>query len=41
MTMGMMPVTGKPLLFLSYGGSSYMSAFALIGLVQSIKIHVD
>ncbi|MBP9477014.1 MAG: rod shape-determining protein RodA [Sebaldella sp.] len=41
MTMGMMPVTGKPLLFLSYGGSSYMSAFALIGLVQSIKIHID
>ena len=41
MTMGMMPVTGKPLLFLSYGGSSYIASFMIIGLVQSVKIHVD
>ena len=41
MTMGLMPVTGKPLLFLSYGGSSYMSSFIMIGLVESVKIHVD
>lgn len=41
MTMGMMPVTGKPLLFLSYGGSSYLASFILIGLVQSVRIHTD
>lgn len=39
MTLGIVPVTGKPLLFMSYGGSSYISSFIMIGLVQSIKTH--
>jgi rod shape determining protein RodA len=36
MTMGIMPITGIPLLFVSYGGSSLMSAMMGIGLALSI-----
>ena len=39
MTLGLVPVTGKPLLLMSYGGSSFLSAFMMIGLAQSIKMH--
>lgn len=39
MTLGLVPVTGKPLLLMSYGGSSFLSSFIMIGLVQSIKTH--
>lgn len=39
MIMGIMPVTGLPLLFISYGGTSLVISFILIGLVESIKIH--
>ena len=38
MTMGIMPITGIPLLFMSYGGSSLFSAMAGIGLALSIHI---
>ncbi|MCL2761637.1 MAG: rod shape-determining protein RodA [Treponema sp.] len=38
MTMGIMPITGIPLLFMSYGGSSMFSAMIGIGLAQSIHI---
>jgi rod shape determining protein RodA len=38
MTMGIMPITGIPLLFVSYGGSSLISAMAGIGLALSIYI---
>lgn len=41
MTIGLVPVTGKPLLFMSYGGSSFLAAFLMIGLVESVKIHAD
>lgn len=41
MTIGLVPVTGKPLLFMSYGGSSFLSSFIMIGLVESIKIHIN
>lgn len=41
MTIGLVPVTGKTLLFLSYGGSSYLTAFMLIALVESIKINSE
>ena len=37
MAMGIMPVTGIPLLFLSYGGSSLWTALIAIGLLQSIN----
>jgi rod shape determining protein RodA len=38
MTMGIMPITGIPLLFMSYGGSALISAMAGIGLAMSIYI---
>ena len=41
MIMGIMPVTGKPLLFMSYGGSSLVLSFIMIGIVQSVRIHRD
>ncbi len=33
MTVGILPVTGKPLPFISYGGSFLMTSFGLVGLV--------
>jgi rod shape determining protein RodA len=37
MTMGIMPITGIPLPFLSHGGSSTVVAFGLIGLVVNVS----
>jgi len=39
MTMGIMPVTGIPLPFMSYGGSSTIACFIAIGLVLSVHMH--
>jgi rod shape determining protein RodA len=36
--MGIMPITGIPLYFMSYGGSALISAMAGIGLAMSIHI---
>lgn len=36
MNIGILPVTGIPLPFLSYGGSSLITTFASLGLVQSV-----
>ena len=38
MVMGFMPITGIPLLFLSYGGSSLWTAMIAIGLVIGISL---
>jgi rod shape determining protein RodA len=38
MTMGIMPITGIPLYFMSYGGSALISAMTGIGLAMSIHI---
>jgi len=38
MVIGMMPITGLPLPFFSYGGSSLFASLAAIGLLQSIYI---
>ncbi|MCA9712539.1 MAG: rod shape-determining protein RodA, partial [Myxococcales bacterium] len=38
MTMGIMPVTGIPLPFVSYGGSSILTASAAMGLVLSVHM---
>jgi rod shape determining protein RodA len=38
MTMGIMPVTGIPLPFMSYGGSSIVMAFAMAGLVLNVHM---
>jgi len=37
MVIGFMPVTGIPLPFLSYGGSSVLAAFIALGLVISVR----
>jgi rod shape determining protein RodA len=39
MTMRVMPITGVPLPFFSYGGSSYLAFSMCAGLVQSIAMH--
>jgi rod shape determining protein RodA len=38
MTIKIMPVTGLPLPFISYGGSGLITWFALLGLVQSVHM---
>ena len=38
MTMGIMPVTGIPLPFVSYGGSSTIAEFAALGLVLNVHM---
>ena len=38
MVMGFMPITGIPLLFLSYGGSSLWTAMIATGLVMGISL---
>lgn len=37
MTMGLLPITGVPLLFISYGGSSMITSFIGIGLLLNIS----
>jgi rod shape determining protein RodA len=39
MTMGLFPVTGLPLPFLSYGGSFLLTMMAALGLLQNIAVH--
>ena len=39
MNIGLAPVTGIPLPFLSSGGSSLLTSFFMIGILQSIFIH--
>jgi len=38
MAVGRMPVTGIPLPLMSYGGSSMMSVFAMLGLVNNVRL---
>jgi rod shape determining protein RodA len=38
MTMGIMPITGIPLPFLSYGGSALIADLAAIGILQSVYV---
>ena len=37
MTLGLLPITGVPLLFISYGGSSMITSFISIGLLLNIS----
>ena len=39
MNIGLMPVTGIPLPFLSYGGSSVLSSLIAIGVLQNVYLH--
>jgi len=38
MNLGLMPVTGLPLPFISYGGSGLVTLFAMMGLVQNVHM---
>ncbi|MBZ0189865.1 MAG: rod shape-determining protein RodA [Candidatus Obscuribacterales bacterium] len=40
MTMGIMPVTGVPLPFLSYGGTALLVDLVAVGILQSIYLHI-
>ena len=37
MTMGLLPITGVPLLFVSYGGSSMINSFLALGILLNIS----
>ena len=39
MNLAMLPLVGITLPFLSYGGSSVLSLYLMIGIVQSIYVH--
>jgi rod shape determining protein RodA len=39
MTIGIMPITGLPLPFVSYGGSAIVADMIAIGLLQSVRRH--
>jgi rod shape determining protein RodA len=38
MVVGRMPVTGLPLPFMSYGGSNTISVFAMLGMVNNVRL---
>jgi rod shape determining protein RodA len=38
MTMGIMPITGIPLPFMSYGGSAIIASFVAVGLVANVNM---
>lgn len=38
MTLGLMPITGLPMPFISYGGSGVVTFFVMFGLVQSVHM---
>jgi rod shape determining protein RodA len=41
MTLGVMPITGIPLPLMSYGGSSVLTTFLAVGLLQSIYVQAQ
>jgi len=36
MTVAIMPITGLPLPFISYGGSNLLASFIAFGLIQNV-----
>jgi rod shape determining protein RodA len=38
MTMGIMPITGVPLPFMSYGGSAMVANFVAVGLLMNVHM---
>ena len=41
MVLGVMPITGLPLPFVSYGGSNLLTSFIAFGLLQNVHIRRD
>ncbi|MGA7569989.1 MAG: FtsW/RodA/SpoVE family cell cycle protein, partial [Candidatus Aquilonibacter sp.] len=41
MTIGIMPITGIPLPFMSYGGSAILTDFAAVGVLMNIYSQKD
>ncbi len=41
MAMGIMPITGVPLPFVSYGGTSMFASWIALGLLVNVKVHTD
>jgi hypothetical protein len=41
MTIGVMPITGIPVPFLSYGGSAILTDFAAVGILRNIDLQRD
>ena len=39
MTLGIMPITGSPLPFVSAGGTSMMATWIALGLLQTVRLH--
>jgi rod shape determining protein RodA len=39
MTLGIMPITGIPLPFVSAGGTSMMATWIALGLLQTVRLH--
>jgi rod shape determining protein RodA len=38
MTVGIAPITGIPLPFVSYGGSSMVTSLAMIGILEAVHV---
>jgi rod shape determining protein RodA len=41
MSISIMPITGLPLSFVSYGGSNLLVSFVAFGLLQNVHIRRD
>ena len=41
MTVGIMPITGIPLPFISYGGTALLTDFAAVGILLNIHVQRD
>ena len=39
MVIGLLPIVGAPLPFMSYGGTSMLTVFAALGIIMSVKSH--
>jgi len=39
MALGIMPITGVPLPFVSYGGTSMFASWIALGLLENVRIH--
>jgi len=40
MNLGLMPVTGLPLPFVSYGGTALLASLAVFGIIESVALRI-